>query len=311
MIGRLLPLGVFVLLAVLLAVGLTIADRKSELPSPLIGKDLPSFSLPVLGQPGSTVSDHDLLGEPFLLNVWASWCVTCRYEHPLIEELAASGRIKVVGLNYRDDEQDALDWLDHFGNPYAVNLSDTSGRVAIDFGVYAAPESFYVAGSDRTRDIRPARRRNRPMKRALCLLAIAFACAASAQQEPLRFDDPDNEQRFVQLTEELRCLVCQNQNLADSDAPLAHDLRQEIFEMMQAGRTDDEIKTFLVERYGDFVLYRPPMKGNTLMLWAMPGLLLLLGAVALTLAVRRRSRLTATADSGADDHPESDSSCSG
>ena len=144
MIGRILPLLVFVLLAALLAVGLTIADRKTELPSPLLGKPIPEFTLPLLGRENSVVSHADLIGEPFLLNVWASWCVTCRVEHPVIEALAKSGQLRVIGLNYRDEAADALAWLEHFGNPYSLILADPSGRTAIDFGVYAAPESFLV-----------------------------------------------------------------------------------------------------------------------------------------------------------------------
>jgi cytochrome c biogenesis protein CcmG/thiol:disulfide interchange protein DsbE len=103
----------------------------------------------LLGQETDTVSQAELIGEPFLLNVWASWCVTCRVEHPVIKALAASGKIRVIGLNYRDARQDALDWLQQYGNPYALNLADTSGRVAIDFGVYAAPESFLVDATGR------------------------------------------------------------------------------------------------------------------------------------------------------------------
>lgn len=147
--SRLLPLLLFVLLAVLLAVGLTIADRKEEIPSPLIGKSVPDFSLPLLGEEDVVMSQADLLGEPFLLNVWASWCVTCRVEHPVIEALAESGRLRVIGLNYRDAREDALAWLEQFGNPYALNLADPSGRTAIDFGVYAAPESFLVDADGR------------------------------------------------------------------------------------------------------------------------------------------------------------------
>ena len=103
----------------------------------------------------------------------------------------------------------------------------------------------------------------------LVLMVPAFA------GDPLIFADAEQEARFQSLTVELRCLVCQNQNLAESDAPLAQDLRQEIHNMMQAGRTDDEIKRFLTDRYGDFVLYMPLVKGNTLVLWLMPAVLLL------------------------------------
>ena len=144
MIGRIVPIIAFVLLGLLLAVGLKISDHKTDLPSPLIGKTIPQFSLPVLGKEDMTVTHEDLIGQPFLLNVWASWCVTCRIEHPLIEQLATSGRLRVVGLNYRDQPEDALAWLAYFGDPYALNIADVKGRTAIDFGVYAAPESFLV-----------------------------------------------------------------------------------------------------------------------------------------------------------------------
>jgi len=124
---------------------------------------------------------------------------------------------------------------------------------------------------------------------AAIFLALS-AAAAHAQQEPLVFDTTEQEARFAQLTTELRCLVCQNQNLADSDAPLAHSLREEIYEMMMAGQDNEQIKTFLVDRYGDFVLYRPEVKGNTLLLWLFPGILLGLGAIALFFTVRSRNR---------------------
>jgi cytochrome c biogenesis protein CcmG/thiol:disulfide interchange protein DsbE len=147
MITRLVPIVILLLLGVLLAVGLTNSEHKADLPSPLIGKSIPEFTLPLLGQKDVLVTQADLIGEPFLLNVWASWCATCRIEHPLIEALASSGALKVVGLNYRDDEADALRWLKRFGNPYSLNLADPSGRTSIDFGVYAAPESFLVDAS--------------------------------------------------------------------------------------------------------------------------------------------------------------------
>ncbi len=144
MIGRLVPVILFLALGLLLAVGLKIADHKTEIPSPLIGKKMPEFTLPVLGQEDTMVSSEDLVGAPFLLNIWASWCPTCRYEHPVITELAKSGAVRVIGLNYRDEAGDAQQWLRRFGDPYEFSLADVSGRTGIDFGVYAAPESFLV-----------------------------------------------------------------------------------------------------------------------------------------------------------------------
>lgn len=142
--GRLIPFLIFLLLAVLLAVGLTISDRKTEIPSPLIGKSVPAFELPLLGDPDTRVNEQALLGEAYLLNVWASWCFPCRVEHPLITQLAESGMIRVIGLNYRDEPEDAINWLAGMGDPYQFVLSDIDGRVSIDFGVYAAPETFLV-----------------------------------------------------------------------------------------------------------------------------------------------------------------------
>ena len=128
------------------------------------------------------------------------------------------------------------------------------------------------------------------LKSVAMALCLGWACAVLAS-EPLVFSSVELEQRFLHLTRELRCLVCQNQNLADSDAPLAADLRVEIKEMLEAGRSDDEIRKFLVDRYGDFVLYRPPVAGNSLALWLLPAVLLLGGGTALFVAVRRRTAL--------------------
>jgi cytochrome c-type biogenesis protein CcmH len=121
-------------------------------------------------------------------------------------------------------------------------------------------------------------------------LFLALLSGSALAQEPLSFDTPEQEARFQQLTLELRCLVCQNQNLADSDAELARDLREEIYEMMMAGQDNEQIKTFLVDRYGDFVLYRPALGGNTLLLWLMPGILLGIGAIVILFTVRNRKR---------------------
>jgi len=144
MIGRLLPVFIFILLGILLAAGLKIADKKTEIPSPLVGREMPRFNLPILGQEDVVINSDDLIGEPFLVNFWASWCVTCRVEHPVIEDLAETGVLKIVGLNFRDESADAQAWLQQFGNPYSLIIQDYSGRTSIDFGVYAAPESFLV-----------------------------------------------------------------------------------------------------------------------------------------------------------------------
>ena len=128
------------------------------------------------------------------------------------------------------------------------------------------------------------------MRSILATLMLLLSAAALAR-EPLVFDSPQQQKRFQALTTELRCLVCQNQNLADSDAPLAQDLRQEVFNMLRTGATDKEIRQFVVARYGDFVLYRPPLKGNTLVLWLAPALLLGLGTMVVVVNIRKRSKL--------------------
>jgi len=139
----------------------------------------------------------------------------------------------------------------------------------------------------------------KPLSIIFLILALAMSVSVLAQsspvQEPLKFENAQQEERFNHLTRELRCLVCQNQNLADSDAQLAHDLRSEVHEMLLAGKSDDEIKQFMVDRYGDFVLYRPPVQENTFLLWLAPALLLLGGAVVLFVIIRKRTALLASA----------------
>jgi len=143
---RWLPLAVFAALALLLAAGVWLSrnpDRQA-LPSPLIGKPAPAFDLPVLHEPERTVSSAQLRGQPYLLNVWGSWCPECRVEHPVLTRFAESRRLRVVGYNWNDEPADALRWLEQFGNPYWLVLADRDGRVAIDWGIYGAPETFLV-----------------------------------------------------------------------------------------------------------------------------------------------------------------------
>ena len=138
----LIPLIVFVVLAGFLAIGLKLDPR--EVPSPLIGKPAPAFDLPQLAAPDQRLTTKELQGQVWLLNVWASWCVACRQEHPLLVELGKTGRVKLYGLNYKDKREDALGWLANYGNPYLKSLSDTDGLVGIDYGVYGVPETFVI-----------------------------------------------------------------------------------------------------------------------------------------------------------------------
>ena len=138
----LLPLILFLVLAGFLAVGLNRDPR--QVPSPFIGKPAPAFNLPQLAEPGLRFSPQDLRGQVWLLNVWASWCVACRAEHPLLVQLAQQGLVPLYGLNYKDQRDDALAWLQRFGNPYKFSLSDTAGLVGIDYGVYGVPETFVI-----------------------------------------------------------------------------------------------------------------------------------------------------------------------
>ena len=125
------------------------------------------------------------------------------------------------------------------------------------------------------------------------LLSFSVYAQVQAVQEPLVFENQQQQERFDELTKELRCLVCQNQNLADSDAPLAHDLRREVHTMLQTGQSNEQIKQFMVERYGDFVLYRPPVQQNTYLLWLAPAVLLLIGAWVLRSSIKKRAALLA------------------
>ncbi len=140
-----LPLAGFLLMAGLLGYGLSLDPKK--VPSPLIDKQAPAFSLAMLEQPSRELSTADMVGQVWVLNVWASWCVSCRAEHEVITRLAGRNLVPVVGLNYKDDPDDAKRWLQQFGNPYATSVIDRDGRVGIDWGVYGVPETF-VIGAD-------------------------------------------------------------------------------------------------------------------------------------------------------------------
>ena len=138
----LIPLGVFAVLVVFLAIGLTRDPR--EVPSPLIGKAAPAFVAPRLQAPEQTFSGKDMLGKVWLLNVWASWCVACRQEHPILMEFAKTKTLPLIGLDDTDQAADGLKWLARFGDPYDLSVTDLDGRIGINFGVYGVPETFLI-----------------------------------------------------------------------------------------------------------------------------------------------------------------------
>jgi len=138
----LIPLAAFVVLAVFLGRGLSLNPR--EVPSPLIGKPAPAFTLPRLDDAAKSVKGEDLLGKVWVLNVWASWCGPCREEHPLWVDFARRSKVPIVGLNYKDQRSNALPWLRQLGDPYVMSLHDGDGKVAIDWGVYGVPETFVI-----------------------------------------------------------------------------------------------------------------------------------------------------------------------
>lgn len=156
--SRLLPLLAFIALALLLFVGVRMNSGKdnSAIPSPLLGKAAPELLLPELVLPESHLGIADLKGKAYVLNVWGSWCVSCRVEHPVITELAQSG-IMVVGYNYKDSPEDAARWLARYGNPFSLVVQDRDGQAALDWGIYGAPETFVIdaAGVVRFKHIGP------------------------------------------------------------------------------------------------------------------------------------------------------------
>ncbi|QWE20259.1 DsbE family thiol:disulfide interchange protein [Polynucleobacter sp. AP-Kolm-20A-A1] len=151
----LIPLLLFVVLVVFLAIGLN--RDPHEVPSPLINKAAPAFEVPQLAEANKTFSPASMKGQVWILNVWASWCVACREEHPVLVELAKAQVAPVIGLDYKDKREDALAMLAKQGNPYLLSAFDANGRVGIDYGVYGVPETYVIdkAGIIRFKHIGP------------------------------------------------------------------------------------------------------------------------------------------------------------
>jgi cytochrome c biogenesis protein CcmG/thiol:disulfide interchange protein DsbE len=150
-----IPLVLFVVLAGFFAVGLTRDPR--VVPSPLIDKPAPAFKLEQLHEAQAVFTPESMKGKVWMLNVWASWCVSCRVEHPLLVDMSRRKIVPIVGLNYKDSRADGIQWLAKFGNPYTLSAYDFDGRVGIDYGVYGVPETFVIdkAGVIRYKQIGP------------------------------------------------------------------------------------------------------------------------------------------------------------
>jgi cytochrome c biogenesis protein CcmG/thiol:disulfide interchange protein DsbE len=151
----LIPLLLFIILVGFLAVGLN--RDPQEIPSPLVGKQAPAFELPQLADPKKNFSPESMKGQPWILNVWASWCVACREEHPVLVELGKLQLAPIIGLDYKDKREDAMTMLALQGNPYLLSAFDANGRVGIDYGVYGVPETYVIdkAGVIRFKHIGP------------------------------------------------------------------------------------------------------------------------------------------------------------
>ena len=137
-----LPLMAFLVMVIFLGIGLKLDPH--DVPSPLINKPAPAFTLPQLHEPQKTFSPADMKGKVWLLNVWASWCVSCRQEHVYLTEFARNGSMNLMGLNYKDEPAAAMQWLERLGNPYTISISDIDGMAGLDWGVYGVPETFII-----------------------------------------------------------------------------------------------------------------------------------------------------------------------
>ena len=145
----LIPGVVFLLLAGVLYVGVVHSPNKSTMQSALLGKPAPKFDLPTLADPAVRITSEQLKGRPWVLNVWGTWCVACRDEHEALLAISKQNVLPLVGLNWKDEDDAAIDWLKQLGNPYSVVAVDSDGRTAIEFGVYGAPETFFIDADGR------------------------------------------------------------------------------------------------------------------------------------------------------------------
>ncbi|HSH73252.1 MAG TPA: DsbE family thiol:disulfide interchange protein [Methylophilaceae bacterium] len=291
-----LPIVILVALGIVLAKGLQYDPR--ALPSVKIGKPAPVFTIPLLGNETGKFSSAEMRGQVWVLNVFASWCTACVAEHPSLLKLMQEHQVNLIGLAYKDAPVDTQQWLQTNGNPYKQVALDIDGNVGIDFGVYGVPETYVidVDGIIRYRHVGPVTpdfyekhvlpilMEKKPPEQNAAFGANAAlnqgnqaASVASISPVTLNLTQDQIDARIKKLADQLRCLVCQNQTIADSTAALAQDLKRQITEQIRAGKTDEEIKDYMLERYGEFVLYDPPFNAKNALLWSLPFVLMLVG----------------------------------
>jgi cytochrome c biogenesis protein CcmG, thiol:disulfide interchange protein DsbE len=295
-----LPIVVLALLTLVLAKGLQYDPR--TLPSAKLGKPVPSFNLPILGQDKAPAfTPQSMRGQVWVLNVFASWCAACVQEASSLILFKQQNSVPLIGLAYKDAPVDTQQWLAKFGNPYQQVVTDMAGNVGIDLGVYGVPETYVIdaQGIIRYRHVGPVdnqfyQQHVLPIINAQTSLKRAMPApsnsAAAVKQTAPRLNiltDAEIEARVKALAEELRCLVCQNQTIADSNAALAVDLKRQIAEKIRIGQTDEEIKAYMLERYGEFILYDPPFNYKNLLLWLLPFVVLGIAAIVAFRAQRQ------------------------
>ncbi len=301
--SRFIPAGAFVILVVFLGIGLT--RDPSLIPTEMINRDMPAFELTELYDADAPVTDADLFGEPALVNVFGSWCVACLQEHPTLMQLNQDDTVRIVGVNWRDEREDAINWLQRHGDPYDTIIFDGESDLAIEMGVTGAPETFIIdrTGRIRFKQIGPItpdvwRDTIRPVLDALAIEELTTPAPVRVEPEAPESSDTENivltdldliAARTEAVSKTLRCVVCQNQSIYDSNAPLAQDMRKLVRKRVVAGDSDEAVRDYLRYRYGDYVLMSPPLQLNTILLWLAPLLLILAGGVWFV----RRNRKTA------------------
>lgn len=291
--SRFIPAGAFVILVVFLGIGLT--RDPSLIPTEMINRDMPAFELTELYDETQRVTDADLIGEPALVNVFGSWCVACLQEHPTLMQLNQDDTVRIVGVNWRDGRDDAIKWLQRHGDPYETIIFDGKSDLAIEMGVTGAPETFILdrAGRIRFKQIGPItsdvwRETIRPVLDALAAEELTTPAPVRVESDAVVDSDVENivltdldliGARTEAVSKTLRCVVCQNQSIYDSNAPLAQDMRRLVRKRVVAGDSDEEVRDYMRYRYGDYVLMSPPLQLNTFLLWLAPLALVLFGGI--------------------------------